>query len=80
MYRYSEQLTNFFLPQLEVLVLQTCGFQFADRDIWRVNNFMKLTWPPRLCDLAPFDSFLCGYVKCEMNADNRETIADRNIA
>ena len=46
---------------------------FEDRIISRIAD---VVWPPRSCDLAPLDYYLCGAVKDKCYADKPETIDD----
>ncbi|GFT32251.1 uncharacterized protein TNCV_1035141 [Trichonephila clavipes] len=45
-------------------------YTFGDR---LISRFGPVNWPPRSCDLTPFDYFLWGYVKSLVYADKPQT-------
>lgn len=88
--RYRTMLNGFFFPAVDQNNLQDLWFQqdgatchtatvtmdllkrkFGDKIISRNG---PVNYPPRSCDLTPCDSFLWGYVKSQVYADNPTTI------
>ena len=88
--RYRAMITNFFLPEMEVLDLHDMWFQqdgatcHTARETMAqlrgefgeqlISRFGPVNWPPRSCDLTPLDYFLWGYVKANVYRDKPASI------
>lgn len=90
--RYRAMLNDFFLPSLDDIGAEDMFFQqdgatchtsgetmallnenFPGRLISRGSD---VAWPPRSCDLTPYDFFLWGYLKSLVYANSPASIQD----
>lgn len=87
--RYPVMINQFFVPQLEAIVLDDKWFQqdgatchtaretlIVLREFFpnRINSrFGDKNWPPRSCDLTPLDFWLWGHLKSQVYANKPAT-------